>query len=141
MHVRELLKLYLRSTRNDGTLRLEIPGQPPVTNAHLAFVSNVDPWTYLGSRPIHTNPGTTIDGGLGVFALRSLSAATVTKVGTQLLRAAGNPHGSKVVRFDDVAGVTVCSALPIGFQADGDFLGKRTKVVFTSVPKALKVVL
>jgi len=94
MHVRELLKLYLSDGRGGGHLRLEIPGRDPVTQAHLAFVSNVDPWTYLGSRPVRTNPGTTIDGGLGVFATRSLSPLTVARVASQLVRRDGDPHGN-----------------------------------------------
>jgi diacylglycerol kinase family enzyme len=140
MHVREMLKLYFKTDRSTGGLRLEIPGQPPVSGIHLAFVSNVDPWTYLGSRPVRTNPGTTIDGGLGVFATRSLSPLTVARVASQLVRRDGDPHGEKIIRFDDVLAVTLRSAEPIGFQVDGDFLGKRTKVVFSSVPDALKVV-
>ncbi len=139
MHVRELLKLYVRTERGAGAVQIAVPGRQPVSDAHLAFVSNVDPWTYLGSRPIRTNPGTSADRGLGVFALRSISIATMARVGGQLLRPGGDPHGRKVVRFDDVPSVIVSSAEPIGFQVDGDFLGKRTRVVFSSVPGALRV--
>jgi diacylglycerol kinase family enzyme len=140
MHVRELLKLYLRTDRSHGPLLVEIAGQSPISDVHLAFVSNVDPWTYLGNRPVRTNPGTSTERGLGVFATRSLSPFTVARVVGQLVRKDGDPHGEKLIRFDDVPAVTVRSAEPIGFQTDGDYLGKRTKVVFTSVPGALKVV-
>jgi diacylglycerol kinase family enzyme len=145
MHVRELLKLYLKADKSSTSpdaamLRLDIPGEDTVDDARLVFVSNVAPWTYLGSRPIHTNPGTHPDGGLGIFALRSLSARTVARVGWQMLRAEGNPHSKKLVRMDNVTGVTVSTDQPIGFQLDGDFLGTRTKVVFNSVPDALTVV-
>ncbi len=140
MHVRELLKLYLRSDLGHGRLQLEIAGQETVNGVHLAFVSNVDPWTYLGSRPVRTNPGTTTEGGLGVFAATSLSPFTVARAVSQLIRKQGDPRGRNLIRFDDVLAVTVRSEEPIGFQVDGDYLGKRTKVIFTSIPDALKVV-
>lgn len=139
MHVRELLKLYVRGDRGAGPLELDIPGQAPVSGGVLAFVSNVDPWTYLGNRPVRTNPGTTLDGGLGVFALRSLALPTVLRVGGALLRRDGDPRGRTLIRYDDVPSLTVRSARPIGLQVDGDYLGKRTEVVFSSVPDAIRV--
>jgi diacylglycerol kinase family enzyme len=140
MHVRELIKVYRSMDRSAGALRLDVPGIQPVTGAHFVFVSNVSPWTYLGRRPVRTNPGTSTEGGLGVFALRSLSALTVGRVGRELLRAQGNPRGRQVVRVDDAPSVAVHADKPLGFQADGDYLGERTSVVFTSIPRALTVV-
>lgn len=139
MHVRELVKLYLRADRGAGPLQLEIPGMATAEGGHLVFVSNVDPWTYLGNRPVRTNPDTSIDGGLGVFALRSLGLPTILRVGGAMLRRHGDPRGRKLIRHDDLPTLTVRSATPIGFQVDGDYLGKRTAVVFSSVPNALKV--
>ncbi len=134
MHVRELLKLYFRGDRSGGPLRLQVPGLKPVEGAVLTFVSNVDPWTYLGSRPVRTNPRTTIDGGLGVFALRSLGLPTVLRVGGSLLRRDGDPRGRQLVRYDDVPALTVRSSRPIGFQVDGDYLGHphRGRIHFSS---------
>ncbi len=140
MHVREVVKLFFMADRSHPKLTLELPGRAPIEGVHLVFVSNVDPWTYVGKRPVRTNPDTTPEGGLGVFATQSLSAATIGRVVMQLLRTAGDPHGSKILRLDDVPSLIVRSSEPLGFQADGDYLGKRTKVVFTSVPDALRVV-
>jgi diacylglycerol kinase family enzyme len=139
MHVRELLKLYARGDRGSGPLRLEIAGRPPVDGGVLAFVSNVDPWSFLGSRPVRTNPRTSLDGGLGVFALRSLALPTALRVGSALLRRNGDPRGRQVIRYDDVPSLRISSARPIDFQVDGDYLGKRTQVVFSSIPDALRV--
>ncbi len=139
MHVREMLKLYLRPDRTAGTLQLNLPGRPQASGARLVFVSNVDPWTFLGNRAVHTNPGTTIDGGLGVFALQSMSVATVLRVGSSMLRRDGEPRSRRLIRYDDVPMLTVRSTTPIGFQVDGDYLGKRTEVAFSSIPDALRV--
>jgi len=139
MHIREMLKLYLRSDRSQGRLTVELPGREPVDGCHLAFISNVDPWTYFGNRPVRTNPGTSPTGGLGVFASRTLSPIPVTRVAGQLLKRHGDPRSKHLIRTDDVANVTVRSDRPVGFQLDGDYLGERESVNFRSIPDALRV--
>lgn len=142
LHVRAALATYRDIDRRNGTLTVAIPGREPLEGCHLAFVSNVDPWTYLGRRPVHTNPGTSPDGGLGVFAATSMGPATVTRVVTQLLRGTERgPHSKAIFRHDDVPTVTVTSTVnPIGVQMDGDYVGEWSTVVFRSVPRALRVI-
>ena len=76
---------YFRSDRRHPRLTLELPGREPITGVHLVFVSNVDPWTYLGNRPIRTNPGTSVSTGLGVFALTSMSVPTALRASSRIL--------------------------------------------------------
>ncbi|RIJ70925.1 diacylglycerol kinase family lipid kinase [Nakamurella silvestris] len=140
MHIREMMKLYLRSDRSHGELTVQLPDGEPVSGCHLAFISNVDPWTYFGNRPVRTNPGTSPTGGLGVFASRTLSPVPVSRVARQLLRRKGDPQHKHLLRADDVSEVTVSSDRPVGFQLDGDYLGERKSVNFSSVPRALRVV-
>ena len=70
-------------------LSLELPGRDPIVDAHLVFVSNVDPWTYLGNRPVRTNPGISPTGGLGIFALTSMSVPMGLLAAGELLTRAG----------------------------------------------------
>ena len=65
MHVRDRCAVLPRPI-GAPRMSLELPGRDPIDDAHLVFVSNVDPWTYLGNQPIRTNPGTSPDrsGGL-----------------------------------------------------------------------------
>src|SRR6185295_19043233 len=58
LHVRMTVEQYFRSDRRHPRLTLELPGRDPITGVHMVFVSNVDPWTYFGKRPVRTNPGT-----------------------------------------------------------------------------------
>ncbi len=118
-----------------------------ISGAHLAFVSNLDPWTYWEHRPVRTNPGTGPNTGLGVFALRSLGAPTVARVARQLLRdrppdgggPSRGPAARHLIRRDDVPQLQVTSSRPVGLQADGDYLGLRSAVSFSSIPAALRV--
>ena len=139
MHVRDAVMQYFRAHRRPPRLSLELPDRKRIDDAHLVFVSNVDPWTYLGNRPIRTNPGTSPTGGLGIFALTSMSVAGGLRALTAITtgRTTGGRH---VIRADDVAWATVRCREPVAFQVDGDYLGERSEVEFTSVPRALRLV-
>jgi hypothetical protein len=117
-------------------LRLDLDG----AEVHPAFVSNTDPWTYLGSTPVRLNPGCSFDGGLGLFALRSIGLPTVLNHVRQALGSAGTRSGRRLLRHDDVESLTISCDEPVNFQVDGDLVGKRTRVEFTSVTDALTVV-
>ena len=61
LYTRVALTQYLRPAHGGPQLTVEIPGEEPVSGLRLVFVSNTDPWTYLGPRPIHLNRGTGFD--------------------------------------------------------------------------------
>lgn len=111
----------------------------PVHGVHYMFVSNTNIWTFLDGRAARTNPGTTFDTGLGVFAMRTTEIFRSLLLVRQLLKPNGNPTGADLTRFDDVAAVRVESDRPIGLQLDGDYLGLRSSMVFSSAPRALEV--
>jgi len=142
LHLKHALGAYRSRDKGADGLIVTLPGDDPIPGCQVAFISNVDPWTYLGGRPIRTNPDTSPDGGLGVFVSRSLRLPTVLRAVGQLLRSqpGRGPHGRRLVRVDDVAWVRVSSpAGPVGVQADGDYLGTFDEVEFVSVPAALRV--
>lgn len=141
LHVRMLLRRYLATDRRHPRLTLDIPGRPTVQGAFLVFASNVDPWSYLGNRPIRTNPGTSAEGGLGIFAVTGLGPLTTAAVSTQLLRGSLTPRSRHVFRADDTPGATVTADRPVDLQVDGDHLGQRTEVTFTAIPRAVRIVL
>ena len=63
----------LASARREPSLTLHLPDREPVAGVHFAFVSNSSPWTYANTRPVWTNPTTTFETGLGVFATTSMN--------------------------------------------------------------------
>jgi diacylglycerol kinase family enzyme len=140
LYARSALARYVRPGHGQPNLTVRIPGEEPIDGLRLAFVSNTDPWTYLNSRPIRLNPGCTFEGGLGLFALRSLSVPTVLGAFRRAMSAADKQRGRKLVRRDDVPGLVVTSPEPLRLQCDGDLLGERERVAFTAVPRALTVV-
>ncbi|SIS05471.1 Diacylglycerol kinase family enzyme [Williamsia sterculiae] len=132
-------RAFLTASRRTPALTVTVPGEPVLTGVHFAFVSNSTPWTFLGNRPIETNPGTDFDGGLGVFACRSMNPIRNTPLFLQLL-SNRTPRGRQFFRTDDVAGARISADTPTEMQMDGEHLGPQTDVVFGHRPAALLVV-
>ncbi len=72
-YIRIAVREMLSNVREEPRLTLELPGREPVSGVYFAFVSNASPWTYANTRPVWTNPDTTFDTGLGVFATTSMN--------------------------------------------------------------------
>ncbi|MFD7654402.1 diacylglycerol/lipid kinase family protein [Actinosynnema sp. NPDC059797] len=139
LYARTALASYFTQRRHPASLTVQIPGEPPFEDVRLAFVSNTDPWTYLGDKAIRLNPSTSFDGGLGLFALHGMGLPTVLRYVAHLLATDGNPKGANLLRRDDVEYVRVTTREPVNLQVDGDLLGTCTEVEFTGVPGALTV--
>ncbi|MDD7940058.1 diacylglycerol kinase family lipid kinase [Actinomycetospora lutea] len=139
-YVTTSVRRWTRTRLDPPDLTVEIAGEEPVGGVRLAIVSNTDPWTYLGARPVRTNPGCSFDGGLGLFALKSVGLPTVLRLVHQVLRRDGASGLKSVVRHDDVPALRITSDEPVNLQVDGDHLGQRSDVEFVAVPDALRVV-
>ncbi len=102
-------------------------------------VSNTAPWTYLGRRPVQTNPEASFDTGLDVFGLRHLGTIGTASVLRQMLATGRDapPRGRSVVTGHDLAEVTLTADRPVAFQIDGEYMGEREQVCFRAVPGRL----
>jgi diacylglycerol kinase family enzyme len=107
---------------------------------HFAFVSNSSPWTYANTRPVWTNPETTFETGVGVFAVTSMNVWANLGLVRRMLSRKPQIEAKHLVRDDDLAWVRVTSATEVACQIDGDYAGLRETMTFTSVPNALGVV-
>jgi diacylglycerol kinase family enzyme len=140
--------LYVRSTvsqffldtdRKAPPIILERPGEESEAGIATVIVQNTAPWTYLWGRPINCCPEASFDTGLDLLAIRELQVPATTRTVAQILSRRPNPHGRQVLSLHDVAEFTLRGARPLAFQVDGDYLGERTKVMFSAVPEALRV--
>jgi len=146
IYTRAALACYFRPPHGRAHLRVEVPGMDdesavkPV-DIRSAFVSNTDPWSYLGPRPIRLNNECSFDTGLGLFGLRSMGLLNVLRQSCAALSSSGARGGKRVIRYDDVPTIRVTSDNEVNFQVDGDLVGQRTRVEFRNVPRALAVAL
>ncbi len=139
-YIRVAIREMLASARKDPSLTLHIPGREPVDGVHFAFVSNSSPWTYANSRPVWTNPTTTFETGLGVFAITSMNVWANLGLVRKMLARRPRIEARHLIREDDLAQLRVTSDTPVACQIDGDYVGMRETMTFTAVPDALGVV-
>jgi diacylglycerol kinase family enzyme len=141
LYVRMTMRQYYRVTdRRHPSLTLERAGHPPSEPLFLGIVSNTSPWTYLGRRPVYTNPQAGFDSGLDLFALRSMRPVSIFRTLRQMLSAERPPHGRSVLTLHDQAELTLRSGRPVAFQVDGEYMGEHECVRFLSVPDALRII-
>ena len=96
-----------------------------MTGVHFAFVSNSSPWTYANTRPVWTNPTTTFDTGLGVFATTSMNVWANLGLVRRMVSAKPDIKARHLIREDDLPWPRVTSDTPVDCQIDGDYIGKR----------------
>lgn len=139
-YIRVAVREMLASARSEPALTVHLPDRPPVAGVHFAFVSNASPWTYANARPVWTNPSTTFEGGLGVFAITSMNVLANLLLVRRMLSKNPRITARHLVREDDLPWVRITASEPVACQVDGDFLGTRADMTFSAVPDALAVV-
>jgi Sphingosine kinase and enzymes related to eukaryotic diacylglycerol kinase len=141
LYLRSAVSQYFLGTdRRHPAISLERPGEPAEDELATVIIQNTAPWTFLGEREINPNPQASFDLGLDVLALRRLRVPSTTRAVTQMLSRTPDPRGRQLLRLHDLAEFTLVSSRPQAFQLDGDYLGERQKVRFTSVAGALRVI-
>jgi diacylglycerol kinase family enzyme len=135
-------QFYQLTDRRSAAVTVEVPGAPAAGPLFWCTVSNTSPWTYLGRRPVATNPQASFDTGLDVFGLTRLSTAATLGTLRQMLADRDQPPGGRgALTRHDLAEVTLRATRPIAFQIDGEYVGEREEVTFRSVPHALRIVM
>ncbi len=139
-YIRVAVREMLASVRKQPSLTLHLPERDPVPGVHFAFVSNASPWTYANNRPVWTNPTTTFETGLGVFATTSMNAWANLLLARRMFSKKRRIEAKHLIREDDLPWLRVTSDTPVACQIDGEYLGERSAMTFTAVPDALAVV-
>jgi diacylglycerol kinase family enzyme len=139
LYARVGLREFFRADRRHPKLHVELPDGTVLDDVFFAIVTNTDPWTYAGSRPLRPTPEAGFDNGLGLYARRRMSTAGVV---FSMARLSGShPHvGRRGAHLrHDLPALVLRADEPMPVQVDGDYLGLRDKVEITSVAAALNV--
>ena len=141
LYIRSAVRhFYTGCDRHEPALTLHLPDAEPVPGLFNLVVANGRPWTYLGARSVDPCPDGDFDGDLALLGLTRLSTYSTLRIVRQMLVPRAVVKGRRLVRAHDVAGFTVSASRPIALQLDGDYVGERDGVTFTSVRDALSVV-
>ena len=141
LYARLGLKEWLAYDRRAPKLHVEFGDGVTLDGVFFAIVTNSDPWTFALNRPMRPTPEVNFDNGLGLYARRRMGAPGILFSAARMSgqRPRAGRRGAYVVQ--DVETMVIWSDEPMALQVDGDFLGESGKVVFTSVPKAVQVVM
>jgi diacylglycerol kinase family enzyme len=140
LYARVGLREFFRTDRRHPKLHVDLPDGTTLDHVYFALVTNADPWTFVGNRPLHPTPDVTFDNGLALYGRRRMGVPGMV---FSMARMSGNSprvgrHGAHV--HHDLDGLTIRADEPMPVQVDGDLLTPQEKLVFRTVPRAIKII-
>jgi diacylglycerol kinase family enzyme len=141
LYARVGVREYFSENRRTPRLHVELPDGTTFDDVYFAIVTNTDPWTFVGNRPLHPTPEAGYDTGLALYARRRMGVPGIL---FSMARLSGdNPRigkrGAHVVH--DLERLTIRADEPMPVQVDGDYLDERTKLTFASLPAGIQIVM
>jgi diacylglycerol kinase family enzyme len=109
-------------------------------NGYFSVVLNTNPYTYLGNRPLDLSDAASLKDRLVVITFKTLNAPAIISSLLTALRGGGVQPNDHLVEWTDVSELVVNSPTPFPYQVDGDYLGETTRLEFTHVPDAVRLV-
>lgn len=141
LYARVAVREFFRGDRRNPRLHVEMPDGTVYDDVFFLIVANVDPWTYVGSRALHPTPDASLDSGLAIYARRKMRAVGVIYAMARMSgpRPSVGKRGAHIAYDLDTLIVRADQPMPV--QVDGDYLEPRDKLVFRSIPHALRIVI
>lgn len=139
LYARVGVRAFFATDRRHPKVHVELGDGTRFDDIHFAIVTNTDPWTYAGNRPLRPTPEATFENGLALYARRRMGTLGVL---LSVARLSGrNPRIGKLgARLEhDLDAVTILADEPLPVQVDGDFHGMRDKLIFSTAPAAVRV--
>ena len=113
-----------------------------VRGAQMAVALNVNPYTFLGNRPLDLAPEATLDSPLSIVALTSLSGGRLLPAARSAIAndPAGIPNRGATRHWPLVHGVEFRSERPFPYQLDGEPQAPVRRLRIDHRPEAIRVV-
>jgi diacylglycerol kinase family enzyme len=109
--------------------------------AAFALVANTDPYSFVGSRPLHVAPEARFELGLDVVAPQRVTAGSLPRVLRYVFTGRGQAEADDVVYGHDLDRLEIACDRPLPLQADGEDLGDVEAAVFEAERGALRVLI
>ncbi|HJR24218.1 MAG TPA: diacylglycerol kinase family protein [Acidimicrobiales bacterium] len=113
-----------------------------VDDAYLAICLNTNPYTYLGNISLDLAPEATLDRGLAMVTVRTMSFPRMLRI---VASALGNGKHLRSSRWTDhrvdLEGLVVEGYGPFPYQVDGDHLGDTERLEIRHQPDVLDLVM
>ncbi len=123
-------------------LYVQAAGETPVDDAYLAICLNMNPYTYLGPRPLDIAPEADLDHHLVLVSVRTMAFLPMLGIIGSALGVGGAVRSRPEVGYTaDVTSATVLGRDSFPYQLDGDYLGEVDRVDLRHEPSVLDLVL
>jgi diacylglycerol kinase family enzyme len=120
---------------------VHLDGPNVVDDAYFAVAANTNPYTFLGNRPLDIAPDATLERGLALVTIRSLSLPAILRTALAALRGHRQLHRLRSTDYrTDLSSFVVEGYGPFPYQVDGDHLGDTLRLEFRHEPGILKLV-
>jgi diacylglycerol kinase family enzyme len=113
-----------------------------IDDAYFAICLNSNPYTYLGNRPLDIAPDASLERGLVMVSVRTMSLLPLLSIVASALGFGKSLRRQRKVAYaTDLQGATAVGHGPFPYQVDGDFLGETERLEFRHERDALRLVL
>jgi diacylglycerol kinase family enzyme len=117
---------------------LEIRG---LGRAAFALIANTDPYSFVGSRPLHVAPEARFELGLDLVAPERVTPAGLPRLLGYVFSGRGQADADDVLYGHDVDRIEIAADRPLPLQVDGEDLGDVEAAVFEAERNALPVLI
>jgi diacylglycerol kinase family enzyme len=115
---------------------LEIVG---LGRAAFAFVANTDPYTFVGSVPLHVAPAARFEEGLDFVAPRAVRPRDIARLARYAATGRGQLDDPRLLTAHDLDTIEIRCDRPLPLQVDGEDLGDVTAATFVAERAAVRV--
>jgi diacylglycerol kinase family enzyme len=115
---------------------LEVSG---LGRAAFAFVANTDPYTFVGSVPLHVAPAARFEEGLDLVAPRAVRPRDIPRLVRYAATGRGQLDDPRLLTAHDLDRIEIRCDWPLPLQVDGEDLGDVTAATLVAEREAVRV--
>ena len=109
--------------------------------AAFALVANTDPYSFVGTLPLHVAPDARFELGLDLVAPERVTASTLPRLLRYVFTGGGQQDADGIVYAHDLDRLEIACDRPLALQADGEDLGDVDQAVFEAERSAARVLI
>ncbi len=115
-------------------------GETFIDDGYFSVCLNTDPYTFLGRRPLHLAPGTSLSTPLSLVTFQSLGLGTLLPMLVRAMGQGTKPGRRNVPAVTGLMSATIKGYRPVPYQLDGDFVGEADQIELGWAADALSLV-
>ena len=136
------IRTWVSPERRSLSFDITTDDQRTIRGAQMAVAMNVNPYTFLGNRPIDIAPEVSLDTPLSVVATTSLAITKLLPIASAAFgrTEGGLPNKGTATHWTDVEALTITSERCVPYQLDGEPQAPVNELRLVHRPNAVTIV-